>query len=106
MIFLLNSGQKKNCPNFDLKKINFLFLYFVKFLFFYFYFFDFSAKFRAKKKIVPILKIPKVNELEPAFSIYYILSLAYLSKHHMLFLKPPHSGLYIYLYSPVISTIH
>ena len=52
-----------SCSNFGLKKINFLFLYFLKFLFFIFIFlfflflfFDFSAKF-STKKIVPISEI-------------------------------------------------
>ena len=65
-----------SCSNFDLKKINFLILYFFQFLFFIFIFlyflflfFDYSAKFRAKK-IVPIFEIPKVNESETPFSIY------------------------------------
>ena len=49
-----------SCPNFYLKKINFLIFIFCKIFIFYFHFlflfFDFSAKF-SKKKIVPILKI-------------------------------------------------
>ena len=66
-----------SCSNFDLKKINFLILYFFQFLFFIFIFlyflflfFDYSAKFRAKK-IALIFEIPKVNESETPFSIYY-----------------------------------
>ena len=71
-IFLDFSGFFRiliSCSNFDLKKINFLILYFFQFLFFIviflyflFLFFDYSAKFRAKK-IVPIFEIPKVNVL-------------------------------------------
>ena len=78
-IFLDFSGFFRiliSCSNFDLKKINFLILYFFQFLFFIFIFlyflflfFDYSAKFRAKK-IVPIFEIPKVNESETPFSIY------------------------------------
>ena len=77
-IFLDFSGFFRiliSCSNFDLKKINFLILYFFQFLFFIFIFlyflflfFDYSAKFRAKK-IVPIFEIPKVNESEDFFGI-------------------------------------
>ena len=66
-----------SCSNFDLKKINFLFLYFVKKLFiFYIYiflFFYFSAKF-STKKLFQFWKFPKVIVPEPAFS-YYSLSI-------------------------------
>ena len=51
------SGFFISCPNFDLKKRNFLFLYFLKFLFifyiFYFYFWLFLLN-SVQKKIVPI----------------------------------------------------
>ena len=52
------------------KFFNFIFCkIFICYFHFLFLFFYFSAKFRAKK-IVPILKIPKVNELEAPFSYY------------------------------------
>ena len=67
-IFLDFSGFFRiliSCSNFDLKKINFLILYFFQFLFFIFIFlyflflfFDYSAKFRAKK-LSQFLKFPR-----------------------------------------------
>ena len=55
--------------------INFLFLFFVKNLFnfyiFFFYFWVFLLNLGSKMKIVQILKIPKVNESETPFSIYW-----------------------------------
>ena len=61
-----------SCPNFFLKKINFLFLFFVKNLFIFYIFFlflGFSANF-STKKLSQFWKFPKVNVPEPAFSYY------------------------------------
>ena len=70
------SGFFISCSNFDLKKINFLFLYIFKnFIFigiFYFYFWLFLLN-SVQKKLSQFHEIPKVNVLEPAFSYLHFL---------------------------------
>ena len=65
--------------------INFLFLFFVKNLFnfyiFFFYFWVFLLNLGSKMKIVQILKIPKVNESETPFSIYYHVFICSRQRH-------------------------
>ena len=92
-----------SCSNFDLKKINFLILYFFQFLFFIFIFlyflflfFDYSAKFRAKK-IVPIFEIPKVNESEDFLG--FPLFSGFIRKNpDFLFLVPIFDKFFIFIF--------
>ena len=56
-----------SCPNFFLKKINFLFLFFVKNLYFFLLFLGFSAKFRFKKSCPNFRKFPRSMSQNPHF---------------------------------------